>query len=268
MKTLRVISVVSLSLGVVVAGVPACGGSDSSTTGGNDASTGSDGGAVTDGGNTNTDGSSGDSAVGARDGGSSTDGSSTTDGSPQGVNCPGAAPNNQSTCATGDGPCTYGNVVCDCGGNANPEWTCTTCPACPATQPTAMMTCMPGGAACAAVGTCTYGTTQCNCAAGVGMGGVMDTWACGECPGTKPTGTCTTLDLACDYGTTTCTCRRAAMGDDWECVTPPPACPTTQPSAGGSCTEGTGGIAGCSYGTSTCHCLASLGDGGDEWSCN
>jgi len=265
MKTLRALSVVSLSLGVVVAGIPACGGSDSPSTAGHDASAGDGGGGANDGAAANTDGSGGDGAVQADGGGPNEAGNPGTDGG-QPSNCPGGAPDNQSTCARGDGPCTYGNVVCDCDGNANPVWTCTTCPVCPTPQPTGA--CMAGGAACAALGACTYGATQCTCAAGIGPGGGMDMWACGMCPASKPMGTCPTENLECSYGTTNCTCRRAAAGDDWVCVTPPPACPTPQPTAGDSCVEGTGGIAGCDYGTTTCHCLASNGDGGDEWSCN
>jgi hypothetical protein len=158
--------------------------------------------------------------------------------------------------------------VCDCGGGATPAWTCTTCPACPTAQPTG--TCTAGGAGCAALGVCSYpgegGTTSCNCAAAAGPGGA--TWACGTCPATQPTGTCTTAGLDCDYGTTVCGCRRGAMGaDTWTCVTPPPACPGTQPMAGATCTAGTGGNAGCDYGTTTCRCLGAAG-GGDEWSCN
>ena len=78
---------------------------------------------------------------------------------------------------------------------------------------------------------------------------------------------CTTAGLSCDYGTTTCDCRGGFMGgiDAWRCVTPPPACPMTQPTPGSTCTAGTGGFMGCTYGTSSCQCV---GVGmGNEWSC-
>jgi hypothetical protein len=128
-----------------------------------------------------------------------------------------------------------------------------------------------GGAGCAVLGICAYGGTSCNCAqaaGGPGGGGAM--WACGTCPGTQPTGTCTTDGLDCAYGTTTCGCRRAGAtgGDTWTCVTPPPPCPGTQPTPGGTCTAETGGTAGCTYGTTTCRCLGAAGGTGDEWSCN
>ena len=241
MKALEILFIVSVSVGGLVVAAPGCGGSTSNGVGA-DAST---------------------------EGGSSSGSSS---GGTTNPNCPTSAPNNQSACMTGDGVCTFGNVICDCGGGANPVWTCTTCPACPATQPTG--TCTGAGAGCAALGACTYpgdggGTTSCNCAAGAAPG-MGDTWACGACPTAQPTGACTTEGLDCDYGTTTCGCRRgmgAAGGDTWECETPPPPCPGTQPMAGNTCTAGTGGVAGCPYGAVTCLCRAASG-GGDEWSCN
>jgi hypothetical protein len=185
------------------------------------------------------------------------------------ANCPATVPDNAVACTAGQtGPCTYGSAVCECGGAAAaPTWTCTACPACPGTEPTGA--CTAGSAVCAALGSCSYGADECDCAAGM--------WRCGACPGTEPAAmaACTTEDLRCGYGATTCTCRAAAGGaagammtDAWACVTPAPTCPATQPTAGGSCTAGTGGGAGCTYGANTCVCLAAGGDAGEEWSCN
>jgi hypothetical protein len=91
------------------------------------------------------------------------------------------------------------------------------------------------------------------------------------CPAMQPTGTmttCTTNGLECTYGTADCTCHAFGAGGAWECVTPPPACPTSTPTAGMMCTAGTGGDAGCVYGTTTCHCLGAGAAGMDEWFCD
>jgi hypothetical protein len=190
-----------------------------------------------------------------------------TSGSLLSAGCPAVAPNNQSACSSGGATCTYGDVVCDCNGGAAPVWTCTQCPACPAAQPTGA--CMSGGGPCAALPPCVYGSMQCTCPPGGAAGGM---WVCGSCPAAQPAGmsACTPLALACDYGATTCTCRRMGGNDVWDCMTPPPGCPAVQPAPGISCTPGTGGGGGggCTYGATTCRCLGSVGDAGNEWSCN
>jgi hypothetical protein len=140
-----------------------------------------------------------------------------------------------------------------------PVWTCTACPVCPTAQPAMGAMCMAGGGACAALPSCTYGTTDCTCGARGGAAG--DTWSCGTCPATQPAAAgaaCTTQGLKCDYAAgTTCTCE----GADWACVTPPPACPTDEPTTGGACTADTGGFAGCVYAAGTCRCRAPAGGG-------
>jgi hypothetical protein len=183
----------------------------------------------------------------------------------QSVNCPAVPPNNQSACDAAGTACTYGNVACDCSNAAAPVWTCTQCPACPATRPTGA--CMARGGPCAALPPCLYGAVQCTCPAGGPAGGM---WVCGSCPAAQPAAmsACPTQALACDYGATTCTCRRMGGNDVWECITPPPGCPSAQPPPGLSCIAGTGGLAGCTYGATTCRCLGSVGDAGNEWSCN
>jgi hypothetical protein len=131
---------------------------------------------------------------------------------------------------------------------------------------------------CATQPPCAYpGGNSCNCVPGGGGGG-GDMWVCGACPGTQPAdaSACTSDGLLCDYGSTACTCRRQGGGGGgtaWTCITPPPPCPTNQPTAGSSCVPGTGGGGGggfgtCNYGPVTCRCLPATGDAGDEWSCN
>ena len=126
--------------------------------------------------------------------------------------------------------------------------------------------CSPGTEACGALPPCVYGSDTCTCAAGATPGG--GTWACGACPATQPTGACTTNGLECGYNGTECTCHMLGNAGTWTCVTPPPACPSTQPTAGDTCTAGTGGVTGCTYGTTTCVCLGAGAGKGDEWSCN
>jgi hypothetical protein len=263
MRATRVFIASAGILGCAWLSLVACGGSEGTTAGSGDGAAGSG-----EGGATNGDGSSSSNAEGGTSG-NGTDGSTTSSGGGDagfvnGPTCPATAPNNQSMCKQGDGPCAYGNAICDCGGGGgnNPVWTCTTCPACPSTQPTG--NCMTGGQVCAALNQCNYGATQCSCNGG--QNGA--TWVCGMCPATQPTGMCTTQDLRCNYGTTNCQCRRNNGMDTWECQTPPPPCPSTQPAAGSSCVQGTGMGMGCDYANVTCHCFPANGDAGDEWSCN
>ena len=62
--------------------------------------------------------------------------------------------------------------------------------------------------------------------------------------------------------------RRRGSGRRWLCVTPPPACPSTEPASGGTCTAGTGGFAGCIYTAGTCNCRPPVaGAMGDTWEC-
>ena len=168
-------------------------------------------------------------------------------------------------------PCTYGDAVCECRrpcGHALVDLH-----GVPRVSGDSTDGCLYGvaSAACTALESCAYGANECTCAGGM--------WRCGACPATEPAAmaACTTEDVRCTYGTATCTCRAVAMAgamgamtDAWACVTPPPGCPPAQPTAGGSCTAGTGGAAGLrATGANTgCACLPAGGDAGSEWSCN
>ena len=68
------------------------------------------------------------------------------------------------------------------------------------------------------------------------------------------------IDLSCVYdgAMTQCFCA----GGDWVCNTRI-ACPSTQPTSGSACQQGSGG---CLYGNTVCWCDATF-DAGPEWSC-